>query len=91
MIVPNGPYIFRVRKPATNPDWHNPGDHGYDVHAMPEMKAIFFAAGPDIKRGVRLEPFENTALYPFIAHLLGLSAPAGDGTISPLLPALRKR
>jgi hypothetical protein len=34
---------------------------------VPEMKAIFFAAGPDIRHGVALEPFENANLYPLIA------------------------
>jgi predicted AlkP superfamily pyrophosphatase or phosphodiesterase len=91
VIVPNGPYIFRAHPFATNPDRHNPGDHGYDAHTMPEMKAIFFAAGPDIKPGVTLPSFENTAIYPFVARILGLNAPVVDGTISPLLPALRKQ
>ena len=39
---------------------------------MPEMKAIFLAAGPDIRRGVALEPFENVNVYPLIAKILGL-------------------
>ena len=46
--------------------------HGYDPANMPEMKAIFFAAGPDIRRGEKVAPFENVNLYPLIAHILGL-------------------
>ena len=46
--------------------------HGYDPAQMPEMKAIFFAAGPDIKRGEKVAPFENGNLYPFVARILGL-------------------
>jgi len=39
---------------------------------MPEMKAIFVAAGPDIRAGIVLEPFENINVYPLIAKILGL-------------------
>ena len=36
------------------------------------MKAIFFAAGPDIRSGQKVQPFENVNLYPFVARILGL-------------------
>jgi len=36
------------------------------------MKAIFFAAGPDIRPGITLAPFENVDVYPLIARILGL-------------------
>jgi hypothetical protein len=36
------------------------------------MKALFVAAGPDIRTGVALEPFENVNVYPLIAKILGL-------------------
>jgi hypothetical protein len=39
---------------------------------MPEMKAIFVAAGPDIRPGVVLKPFENVHVYPLVAKILGL-------------------
>jgi predicted AlkP superfamily pyrophosphatase or phosphodiesterase len=67
------------------------GGHGFDPATTPEMKATFFAVGPDIKSGVKLPTFENVDLYPFIAHLLGLTAPPSDGTLAPLLPALSKK
>jgi alkaline phosphatase D len=51
---------------------------------MPDMRAIFYAAGPDIRKGATLRPFENVNLYPFIAHLLQLDAPPGDGKLSVL-------
>ena len=56
---------------------------------MPEMKAIFFAAGPDVRPGVQLRPFENVNIYPFIAEILGLKAPVVDGTLEVLRPALK--
>ena len=36
------------------------------------MKAIFLAAGPTIRHGVALKPFENVNIYPLIANILGL-------------------
>ena len=48
------------------------GAHGFDPARVPEMKASFFAAGPDIRSGVTLGPFENVNVYPLIAELLGL-------------------
>ena len=65
------------------------GSHGFDPAKMPEMKAIFFAAGPGIKAGTTVEPFENVAVYPLVARILGLDI-AGlktgkiDGSIAPL-------
>jgi predicted AlkP superfamily pyrophosphatase or phosphodiesterase len=87
VIVPNGPYTF-----TTNPgSGHRMvGSHGFDPSTMPEMKAIFFADGPDIKPGVKLAPFENVNVYPLIAHILDLNAPPVDGKLQVLKPALAK-
>jgi alkaline phosphatase D len=62
--------------------------HGYDPRTVPEMRAIFYAEGPDIRKGVRLKPFENVNLYPFLAEILQLDAPAIDGNASVLEPVL---
>ena len=56
---------------------------------MPEMKASFFAAGPDIVRGQTVLPFENVNLYPWLAHMLGLTAPKSDGSLNVLAGTLR--
>jgi hypothetical protein len=64
------------------------GVHGYDPREMPEMKAIFFAAGPDIRPGTALKPFENVNVYPFIAKILQLQAPSSDGSLNILSSAL---
>ena len=86
VIVPNGPYPIYAHAPTRKP---NIGSHGFDPHAMPEMKAIFYAEGPDIAAGVKLKSFDNISVYPFITHLLGLETPAIDGTIVPLERALK--
>jgi alkaline phosphatase D len=52
------------------------------------MRAIFYAEGPDIRRGTTLKPFENVNVYPFLAEILGLDAPTADGDASVLEPAL---
>jgi alkaline phosphatase D len=51
---------------------------------MPDMKAAFYAEGPDIRAGVKLKPFENVNVYPLVAHILGLDAPPVDGSLSVL-------
>jgi predicted AlkP superfamily pyrophosphatase or phosphodiesterase len=91
VIVPNGPFTFRVNPSASEGDGtgKHHGGHGFNPRTMPEMKAIFFAAGPDVRSGVQLKPFENVNIYPFIAEMLGLKAPEVDGTLDVLRPALK--
>ena len=91
IIVPNGPFSFRAFPPPSEAEGTNKhlGGHGFNPRTMPEMKAIFFAAGPDVRSGVQLKPFENVNIYPFIAQILGLEAPTVDGTLDVLRPALK--
>ncbi len=91
VVVPNGPFAIRAHAPVAGmPDRPpNVGSHGYDPRQMPEMKAIFYAEGPDIRPGTRLKPFENVNVYPFIAQILALAAPPVDGSAGVLAPALR--
>jgi predicted AlkP superfamily pyrophosphatase or phosphodiesterase len=72
VVVPTGPYFIRVRGNSQAPENPPVGMHGYDATKMPEMKATFIAAGPDIRHGVALKPFENVNVYPLIAKILGL-------------------
>ena len=67
---------------------HPGGAHGYD-NAAPEMRAMFVAAGPAFRAGVRLEAFDNVDIYPLLARLIGATPRPSDGTIAPLEPALR--
>jgi len=94
VIVATGPYDLAV---SANPQRANgppAGAHGYDPARIPEMKAVFFAAGPDIRPQVTLPPFENVNVYPLIAQILGLdisSLKTGpiDGNLSVLQPILK--
>jgi alkaline phosphatase D len=90
IIVAQGPYAIRAHAPAAGQQDHPPdaGMHGYDPRLMPEMKAIFYAAGPDIRPGTTFKPFENVNVYPFIAKILQLQAPPTDGSLNVLSTAL---
>ena len=95
VIVATGPYAIRAHGPTpdadgrTRPDSEPVGEHGLDPHMMPEMKASFFAAGPDIVTGKTVAPFENVNLYPWIAHILGLNPSKSDGNLNILAGTLR--
>ena len=53
------------------------GSHGYD-NAAPEMRAVFVASGPGIAaRGV-LADFDNVAVYPLLARLIGVTPLANE-------------
>lgn len=65
------------------------GAHGFDPERFPEMKAIFYAEGPDVKPGVKLAPFSNVNVYDFVCELLGLKPAKNDGTPKALVEALR--
>jgi predicted AlkP superfamily pyrophosphatase or phosphodiesterase len=91
VIIPNGPYTIDARVSGGTEPYKQRGGHGFDPRTMPQMKAIFFAAGPDIRSGVQLKPFENVNIYPFIADILGLDAPAVDGKLDVLRPALKPK
>lgn len=91
VVIATGPYPIRAHippdgKPDSSPE---PGMHGFDPNRIPEMKASFFAAGPDIVPGKTVAPFQNTNLYPWIAHILGLHAPKNDGSLNVLASTLR--
>lgn len=91
IIVPNGPFTIHAHPSSPEGDHANKslGAHGFNPRTMPEMKAIFFATGPDVRSGVQLKPFENVNIYPFIAEILGLTPPVVDGTLDVLRLALK--
>jgi predicted AlkP superfamily pyrophosphatase or phosphodiesterase len=88
VIVPTGPFAIRAH-PTGEDRPPEPGVHGYDPRGMPSMRALFLAAGPDIRPGAKLEPFENVNIYPFIAKILGLDAPEVDGSLNVLSKILK--
>jgi predicted AlkP superfamily pyrophosphatase or phosphodiesterase len=91
VVIATGPYAIRAHAPAAGqPDLPPPaGVDNLDQQAHPEMKAIFFASGPDITPGKTVGPFENVNLYPWMAHILGLKPPKSDGSLYILAGTLR--
>jgi predicted AlkP superfamily pyrophosphatase or phosphodiesterase len=91
VVIATGPYAIRAHKPQgdrpDNPP--EPGMHGFDPRRVSEMKASFFAIGPDIVAGKTVAPFENVNLYPWIAHMLGLQPGKIDGSLNVLAGTLR--
>lgn len=93
VVVATGPFAIRAHAPSNADSSHPPtlGMHGFDPHLLPEMKASFFAAGPDLLVGKTVAPFDNVNLYPWMAHLLGLNPPKTDGDLNILSGTLRDR
>jgi alkaline phosphatase D len=94
VVIATGPYAIRAHAPpaTSNNEPDKPptlGMHGFDPRLVPEMKASFFAAGPDIVEGKTVAPFENVNLYAWLAHMLGLAAPKNDGSLNILSGTLR--
>jgi len=91
VVIATGPYAIRAHGPPAGAADRAPtaGMHGFDPRRIPEMKASFFAAGPDILPGHTVLPFENVNLYPWIAHLLGLTPAKNDGSLNILAGTLR--
>jgi alkaline phosphatase D len=54
------------------------------------MRAIFYAAGPDIRPGITVAPFENVNIYPLIAKILGLRVGRVDGDVKVLRDILKE-
>lgn len=57
------------------------GQHGYD-NTFPEMRAIFIARGPALRKHEVIAPFDNVDVYPLLAHLLGIKPEPNDGDFS---------
>jgi len=86
IIIARGPYAIRAHVPPVDHEDKAPlaGNHGFDPYMMPTMKAVFYAEGPDIRAGVKLESFENVNVYPLVVKILGLDAPPVDGSLGVL-------
>ena len=64
------------------------GEHGYD-NAVPNMRALFVAHGPDFRPGLAIAEFPNVDVYDLLAYVLGLTPAPNDGELAPFRPVLR--
>jgi predicted AlkP superfamily pyrophosphatase or phosphodiesterase len=86
MIVAD-PGTYFLSAPKDLSAWEgkgNFGEHGYDPALTKEVNGIFYAMGPNVKKGVKLKPFENIHVYPFVARILGLTIRGIDGDLAVL-------
>ncbi|WP_028121279.1 alkaline phosphatase family protein [Epilithonimonas tenax] len=67
LLIPKAPKVFLEKNQKTSV-----GKHGYDPMLVPEMKATFFAWGPEFKNNFVIDEFSNVNVYPLVAKLLGL-------------------
>ena len=58
----------------------NYGTHGYD-NCNEDMKAIFYACGPDFKEGHVHPGFPNVDLYELVCRILDIEAAPNDGCL----------
>jgi predicted AlkP superfamily pyrophosphatase or phosphodiesterase len=54
------------------------GMHGY-VPSQPEMRSVFFAAGPGIAAGKEIGEIDMRDIAPTLAHLLGVTLSTAEG------------
>ena len=77
VTIPGYHLDFNAGTGTTIGDFFQPstffGQHGHDPR-LPEMKAIFYAAGPDFTRRT-LKEVDNVDVAPTVAELLGINPP----------------
>ncbi|RZK59467.1 MAG: alkaline phosphatase family protein [Pedobacter sp.] len=84
LLVPHLLKVFSIN--GIKPDI---GQHGFPA-STPEMHAIFYAWGPNLKKGLKIPAFENVNVYPLITKILGLTyAQKIDGKEKVLAPILK--
>ncbi|MCT2562456.1 alkaline phosphatase family protein [Chryseobacterium herbae] len=82
LLIPKAPKIFLEKGKKTSV-----GKHGYDPKIVPEMKATFFAWGPEFKNNLVIDEFANVNVYPLVTEILGLK---NDQKIDGKLKVLKK-
>lgn len=87
LLIPKAPKIFLEKGKKTSV-----GKHGYNARLVPEMKATFFAWGPEFKNNVVVDEFLNVNVYPLVAEILGLKIEQPiDGKLKVLKQTLKEK
>jgi alkaline phosphatase D len=87
ILIVAEPGTYFLKTPVDLKGWEgtgNFGEHGYDPALTKDVNGIFYAIGPNVKQGIKLKPFENIHVYPFVAKILGLKIPKIDGDVKVL-------
>ncbi len=80
VVVPTGPFAIRAHAQPADSEAGSPVVYVSEPGPSPAARTIFYAEGPDIRAGVKLEPFENVNVFPLLSELLGLQHGPVDGS-----------
>ncbi|MEG0926442.1 alkaline phosphatase family protein [Chryseobacterium sp.] len=87
LLIPKAPKIFLEKGKKTSV-----GKHGYNPRLVPEMKATFYAWGPEFKNNLVIDEFTNINVYPLVAEILELKIDQPiDGKIKVLKETLKEK
>ncbi|UKB83419.1 ectonucleotide pyrophosphatase/phosphodiesterase [Chryseobacterium sp. MEBOG06] len=87
LLMPKAPKIFLEKGKKTSV-----GKHGYNPRVVPEMKATFYAWGPELKNNMVIDEFANINVYPLVAEVLGLKIDQPiDGKLKVLKGILKEK
>ncbi|MDR2237927.1 MAG: ectonucleotide pyrophosphatase/phosphodiesterase [Chryseobacterium sp.] len=87
LLIPNAPKIFLEKGKKTSI-----GKHGYNPRMVPEMKAVFYAWGPEFNTNQIINEFENINVYPLVTEILGLKTEQPiDGKLKVLKEVLQHK
>jgi len=70
------------------PSRYSRGDHGYDWRCS-DMHSIFYAEGPDFKKGFVQDTLFNVDIYNIVTDILQLTPAPNDGNRERILPLFR--
>ena len=83
LIVTKVGYCVYINNQTINWELNN-GDHGY-YNNESTMFPIFMAHGPAIKKGFKIESFNNVDIYPLMCLLLGVTPAINNGSLEKIL------
>ncbi|BAP33452.1 phosphodiesterase I [Chryseobacterium sp. StRB126] len=87
LLLPKAPKIFLEKGKKSSV-----GKHGYNPRTVPEMKATFYAWGPEFKNNMEIGEFTNINIYPLVAEVLGLKIDQPiDGKLKVLSKILKEK
>ena len=78
--VPADGWVVTSGQRLTQEELH-PGAHGWEPTTT-DMGALFVAAGPTLRRGIVVAPFENIHVYDLLCRILKITPAKNDGRSS---------